>query len=97
MTHAVIVPARPEDALFENGRLVGFCLRENWMRYSGSDRASYSIDDWGYPGEDVFTSVPLYGKQLYAFLFAEAESHKHRDWKLLKREPGAEYKFRLEF
>lgn len=87
----------PENAIFENGRLVGFVLRENWMHYSGSDRASYNIDDWGYPGEDPFTSVPLYGKHIYAFLFAEAESHKHRDWKLLKREPGAEYGFCLEF
>ncbi len=87
----------PENAIFENGRLVGFVLLENWMHYSGNDRASFSIDDWGYPGEDPFTKLPLYGRHIYAFLFAEAESHKHRDWKLLKREPGAVYEFCLEF
>ena len=67
------------------------------MHYSGSDRASFSIDDCGYPGQDPFTDRSLYGRHVYAFLFAEAESHKHRDWKLLKREPGAVYESSLEY
>ena len=87
----------PENAVFENGRLVGFWLCGNWLRYSGNSRASFSIDDWGYPGWDPFTDCPLYGRHVYVFLFEEAESHKHRDWKLLKREPGVEYKSCLEF
>lgn len=88
---------KPENAVFEDGRLVGFWLCENWLRYSGNDRASFSIDDWGFPGEDPFTDRPLYGRHVYAFLFGEAGSQKHRDWKLLRREPGAEYKSCLEF
>ena len=87
----------PEHAIFDEGRLVGFVLRENWLCSSGNGRASFSIDDWGYPGQDPFTDLSLYGRLVYAFLFAEAESHKHRDWKLLRREPGVEYGFCLEF
>lgn len=87
----------PENAVFENGRLVGFYFCEDWMHYSGNDRSSFSINKWGYPGWDPFTSSRLYGRHVYAFLFGEAESHVHRDWKLLRRDPGAEYKFCLEF
>ena len=87
----------PENAVFEDGRLVGFYFCEDWMRYSGNDRASFSIDDWGYPGRDPFTGSALYGRHVYAFLFREAESHEHRDWKLLRREPDTEYKNCLEF
>ena len=87
----------PENALFENGLLVGFWLCENWLRYSGNGRASFSIDDWGYPGCDPFTGSALYGRHIYAFLFGEAESHEHREWKLLRREPDTEYKNCLEF
>ena len=87
----------PENALFENGRLVGFWLCENWLRYSGNGRSSFSIDDWGYPGTDPFTWGCLYGRHVYAFLFGEAESHEHREWKLLRREPDTEYKNCLEF
>ena len=76
---------------------LGFWLCGDWLRYSGNDRASFSIDDWGYPGRDPFTGSALYGRHVYAFLFGEAESHEHRDWKLLRREPGAEYKRCLEF
>ena len=88
---------RPENAVFENGQLVGFVLFVDWMSYSGRSRASYTIHDWGYPGKDPFSDVPLYGRHIYAFLFALAESHTHEDWKLLKREPGAEYKSCLKF
>lgn len=88
---------KPENAVFEDGRLVGFWLCGDWLRYSGNGRDSFSIDDWGYPGVDPFTRGSLYGRHVYAFLFEEAESHAHQDWKLLKREPGAEYKSRLEF
>lgn len=87
----------PEHAIFDEGRLVGFVLRENWLRSSGNGRASFSIDDWGYPGQDPFADLPLYGRHVYAFLFAEADSHKHRDWKLLRRKPGAVYESSLEF
>ena len=87
----------PENAVFENGRLVGFWLCGDWLRYSGNGRASFGIDDWGYPGVDPFGRSALYGRHIYAFLFEEAESHKHGDWKLLKREPGREYKSCLEF
>lgn len=87
----------PENALFENGNLVGFWICADWLRYSGNDRASFSIDDWGYPGWDPFTNCPLYGRRVYAFLFGDTETHEHRDWKLLRREPGAEYKSCLEF
>ena len=87
----------PENAVFENGRLVGFWLCENWLRYSGNGRSSFSIDDWGYPGTDPFTNLPLYGRHTYLFLFEDEASHEHRDWKLLKREPGKEYKSYLEF
>ena len=87
----------PENAVFENGRLVGFWLCGDWLRYSGNSRASFSIDAWGYPGTDPFTGGALYGRQLCVFLFAEPASHAHRDWKLLRREPGVEYKPCLEF
>lgn len=87
----------PENAVFEDSRLVGFWICADWLRYSGNDRASFSIDDWGYPGWDPFTGGNLWGRQVYAFLFGEADSHEHRDWKLLRREPGVEYKPCLEF
>ena len=61
----------PENAVFEDGRLVGFWICADWLRYSGNGRDSFSIDDWGYPGVDPFTDRPLYGRHVYAFLFEE--------------------------
>lgn len=85
----------PEKAVFEDGRLVGFYLSEGWMRYSGNGRASFGIDDWGYPGYDPF--VDTWSRHTYVFLFSEAGSHEHDEWKLVRREPGVKYESCLDF
>ena len=86
----------PEKAVFENGRLVGFYLCGDYMTYSGNGRSSFSTDRWGYPGFDPFADS-LYGRPVCVFLFDEADSHRHKDWQLLRREPGAEYRSYIEF
>ena len=86
----------PERAVFENGKPVGFYLCYDGLRYSGNDRASFGITHWGFPGSDVFGFVP-WGAETHLFLFDEPATHEWKDWRLLKREPGAEYGSYLEF
>lgn len=86
----------PENAVFEEGRFVGFCFRPDWLRYDGRGRSSFDLIDWGYPGDPVFTNNP-WPEKLCLFLFDVPETLKWRDWTLMKREPGAEYRSYLEF
>ena len=85
----------PEKAVFEDGRLVGFFLSAGWLRYSGNGRASFGVDDWGYPGYDPF--VDSWSSNTYVFLFSEAGSQEHDEWKLVLREPWVKYESCLEF
>lgn len=86
----------PEKAVFENGKLVGFYLCTDGITYSGRGRYNFTIDNWGYPGDDIFRFIS-WGNEPHVFLFSEPESHKWKDWSLLVREPGKEYKSYLDF
>ncbi len=65
----------PEKAVFENGRHVGFYLCTDGMHYSGNDRASFYITDWGFPGSDIFGFIP-WGAETHLFLFDDRASHE---------------------
>lgn len=86
----------PNMAVFEDGKLVGFYLCTDGLDYSGRGRYNYTIDDWGFPGDDAFRYLK-YGRHMHLFLFADAESHKWDEWSLLERDPEAEYKSYLTF
>ena len=86
----------PERAVFENGRLVGFYLYTDGMRYSGRGRYNFDIDRWGYPGYDLFRSSE-WKDNAHLFLFQDPQTHHWKDWSLLEREPGKEYKSYLDF
>ena len=86
----------PEKAVFEDGHFTGFYLCTDGMNYSGRGRFNFSIDQWGYPGSDVFDYVPFSAKT-HVFLFAEEETHRWGDWGLLERDPQKEYKSYLDF
>lgn len=85
-----------EKAVFHEGKPVGFYLCEGWLSYSGNGRALFGIDDWGYPGYDAFSRMPS-PERTHVFLFSEPESHEWKDWTLLRREPGREYRSSLKF
>lgn len=86
----------PEKAVFENGHFAGFYLCTDGMNYSGRGRFNFSIDEWGYPGSDMFKYIP-YSAKTHVFLFAEEETHRWGDWGLLVRDPQKEYKSYLDF
>lgn len=86
----------PERAVFENGKLVGFYLCTDGMRYCGNDRSSFEITNWGYPGSDLFGFTP-WGAQTHVFLFSESGSHEWKEWALLERDAETEYKSYLDF
>ena len=86
----------PERAVFDNGKLVGFYLYTDGFRYSGRGRASFSIDDWGYPGYGLFGTA-AWGSDAHLFLFSEPDTHVWGDWSLLVREPGKKYESYLDF
>lgn len=86
----------PENAVFDRGRFVGFSIRPGYMEYSGNGRASFEIEDWGYPGDALFTSSS-WATAACVFLFADAGTHQYKEWTLQKRDPDKEYKSCLEF
>ncbi|MBE6990341.1 MAG: hypothetical protein E7426_06320 [Ruminococcaceae bacterium] len=86
----------PANAVFDKGRLVGYYLCPGDFRYSGKGRASFSTEEWGYPGEDPFTSAPR-ENQTHVFLFSEAATHEWKDWDLLVRDPERTYQSYLDF
>ena len=85
-----------ERAVFKNGKLAGFYLFGGGFRYSGNDRSSFDIDEWDYPGSDLFKGKHL-AKEKHVFLFEKEETHVWNSWKLLRREENKEYKDSLEF
>ncbi|MBQ4240881.1 MAG: hypothetical protein II672_07205 [Oscillospiraceae bacterium] len=86
----------PQRAVFADGKLAGFYICSGRIRYSGLSRSSYSMDDWGYPGDDPFEHVSL-GNELHLFLFSDKETLRWKDWILLKREAGKEYRSYIDF
>ena len=86
----------PEKAVFDNGKLVGFYLCTDGMRYSGRGRSTFDVDEWGYPGDDPFKFVS-WGASTHVFLFDEEETLRWKDWSLLVREPGKEYRSYIDF
>ena len=86
----------PSKAVFEDGRFVGFCLCCDGIRYSGNGRNDFSIDDWGYPGKNLFGYRAPWYKE-FLFLFDRPETHIRKEWSLLLKDPSAEYESYLEF
>ena len=86
----------PENAVFRNGRLVGYYLFYDYLRYSGRGRYDFSIDDWGYPGFDRFKEHS-WAQGRHLFLFDDENTHEYDGWELFKREEGAEYIDYLKF
>ena len=86
----------PEKAVFENGKLVGVYLCNYSISYSGNGRYDFSIDDWGFPGSDPFRFIP-WGEKTHVFLFADAKTHKWKDWTLLEKDHEARYESYLKF
>lgn len=87
---------RPENAVFEGGRLVGYYICPGDLRYSGLSRSSFDVDKWGYPGYDPFASASG-TKETHVFLFSEPKTCKWKDWYLLARDPEKEYRSYLDF
>lgn len=87
---------RPENAVFNQGKLAGFYLCAGDFQYSGLSRSSFEVDQWGYPGDDPFKFVS-YGNETHVFLFSDPETHKWKDWHLLTRDPEKEYRSYLDF
>ena len=86
----------PEKAIFKDGEFVGFYLYTDGFNYSGNGRASFSINRWGYPGDDIF-DLYQYRPDPHVFLFSEPKSHEWKDWSLLVRDPEKEYESYLDF
>ena len=86
----------PENAVFRDGQLVGYYLLYGYMRYSGNGRYNFSIDDWGYPGYDRFKDY-TWEQGRHLFLFDDENTHEYKEWKLMKREDGADYSEYLDF
>lgn len=86
----------PSNAVFENGEFVGFYLCAGDFRYSGLSRSSFSVEAWGYPGDDPFKFIS-YGHRTHLFLFSDAETHRWNDWSLLVRDPDRQYNSYIDF
>ena len=86
----------PENAIFENGRPVGFYLCAGDFRYSGRGRSSFDVERWGYPGDDPFVSVSS-GSITHVFLFSDPATHEWKDWDILIRDPQKEYSSYIDF
>ena len=48
------------------------------------------------PGDDPFEHISL-GNELHLFLFSDKETLRWKDWILLKREAGKEYRSYIDF
>lgn len=86
----------PENAVFDNGKLAGYYFCPGDLLYSGRGRASFWIDEWGYPGYDPF-SAGFSGRAVHLFFFSKPDTHTLNEWSLIKRDPETEYKTRLSF
>ena len=86
----------PQNAVFDNGKLVGFYLLSEGFTYSGRGRYNFSIDSWDYPGGDPFKDN-RWSRETHVFLFDDKETHEWGDWDLLVRDPQKEYKEYLNF
>ena len=87
---------RPENAVFDGGKLVGYYLCAGDFRYSGRGRASFDVESWGYPGDNPFVFVS-WGHRTHVFLFSEAPTHEWEDWDLLARDPDKQYASYIDF
>ena len=89
---------KEQNAIFENGEFIGFYLFPDDLRYSGNGRSSFEIDAWGYPGYNPFEYSWLYRKDnLNIFLFSDEQTHRWKNWPLLRREADADYESWLTF
>ena len=86
----------PERAVFEDGKLVGFYLCSYGIKYAGRGRYNFEIEDWGYPGDNVFNFVS-WGAETHLFLFEDKTTHSWKRWKLQVRDPQAKYESYLDF
>ena len=86
----------PERAVFEDGRPVGIYICSEGIRYSGNDRSSFYIRDWGFPGADIFDFIP-WGAETHVFLFSDHSTHEWKDWSLLVSDPKEKYQSYLDF
>ena len=85
------------NAVFEKGNLVGFYLFPGSLIYEGISRNSFDITSYGYPGYDVFKRESASSREAHLFLFAQPGSHHWKDWTLLRKEPGKQYRDYLDF
>ena len=86
----------PENAVFENGQLVGYYLCAGDFRYSGRGRDSFDAEQWGYPGYDPFRETILV-RETHLFLFADSSTHEWKDWDLLVRKADKVYSSYIDF
>ena len=85
----------PQNAIFDQEKLVGYYLCPGDLHYYGNDRASFDIYRWGYPGSDPFASRS--SGAVIAFLFGDPETHCGEEFSLLKRDPEKEYQSYISF
>lgn len=86
----------PERAVFREGKLAGFYICTDGIRYSGRGRYNFDIDDWGFPGQDPVEFARA-GSGTHIFLFSDEETRDWKDWSLLERDPDAIYENYLDF
>ena len=86
----------PTNAVFEQGRLVGYYLCPGSIGYSGRGRSSFDMERWGYPGYDPFAS-DLQGNKTHIFIFSDTATYEYKDWDILERVPGKEYRSYIDF
>jgi len=86
----------PSNAVFEQGRLVGYYLCPGSIWYSGRGRSSFEMERWGYPGYDLFDSDRQENK-MHIFIFSDTSTHEYADWEIFTRVPGKEYRSYIDF
>lgn len=95
-TYCKYFDLQPDRAVYIEGKLAGFYLCDSGIRYSGNGRDDFTIDQFGFPGDDVFAFVS-WGARTHLFLFEDETTHKWKNWTLLVRDPQQEYKSYLKF
>ena len=86
----------PTNAVFEQGRFVGYYLCAGSIEYSGRGRSSFDMERWGYPGYNPFDSA-LQGNKTHIFIFSDPATYEYEDWDMLPRVPEKEYKSYIDF
>ncbi len=85
-----------ERAVFHGDRCIGVYYSFGSLQYSGSSRASFGIDNWGYPGSDPFNPLP-WPTTPRIFFFNDPVTHTYNDWYLEEKEEGKDYSSYLDF